>query len=242
MLDQAPALNASVVAVKEAVVSKQTQLAAATHEWEELNAEVPKMVEALEAQVSNLPKAKREATKVELEAMKAAWAEATAAFSAGDPTQAADKGRQVQAKGKELFAAVGDEPGLISGSACNPAGRLLQALLLAVGISWMGLRPPEPVFRGSEQSLGVEFEVAHGVLNAFWPDTPGAKGYELQLYAADGSLVHSWKSPLPGQCEFAQPGAGRTRGTPAFVEVAALNESGQTLMRSQRMVLSIPER
>ena len=110
VLDQAPALNASVVAVKEAVVSKQTQMAAATHEWEKLNAEVPKMVEALEAQVSNLPKAKREAAKVELEAMKAAWAEATAAFSAGDPAQAADKGRQVQAKGKELFQQLGMSP------------------------------------------------------------------------------------------------------------------------------------
>jgi PBP1b-binding outer membrane lipoprotein LpoB len=110
VIQQAPALNASVVAVKEAVVSKQTQLAAATHEWEELNAEVPKMVEALEKQVSNLPKAKREATKTEVEAMKATWAEATAAFTAGDPTQAADKGRQVLAKGKELFQQLGMSP------------------------------------------------------------------------------------------------------------------------------------
>jgi len=110
VLDQTPALNASVLAVKEAVVSKQTQLAAATHEWEELNTEVPKMVEALEAKVPNLPKTKRQAAKVELEALKAAWAEATAAFSAGDPTQAADKGRQVQAKGKELFEQLGMTP------------------------------------------------------------------------------------------------------------------------------------
>ena len=110
VLDQAPALNASVVAVREAVVSKQTQLAAATHEWEKLNAEVPKMVEAIEQQISNLPKAKREAAKASLEEIKATWAEATAAFSAGDPTQAADKGRMVQAKAKEVSQQLGMSP------------------------------------------------------------------------------------------------------------------------------------
>ena len=110
VLDQAPALNASVLAVKEAVVSKQTQVAAATHEWEELNAQVPKMVEAIEKQISNLPKAKREAATASLEEMKATWAEATAAFSAGDPTLAADKGRTVQAKAKEVSAQLGMSP------------------------------------------------------------------------------------------------------------------------------------
>lgn len=110
VLDQAPALNASVLAVKEAVVSKQTQLAAATHEWEQLNTEVPKMVQAIEQQISNLPKAKREAAKASLEELKATWAEATAAFSAGDPTQAADKGRMVQAKAKEVSQQLGMSP------------------------------------------------------------------------------------------------------------------------------------
>jgi hypothetical protein len=110
VLDQAPALNASVVAVKEAVVSRQTQLAAATHEWEALNAEVPKMVQAIEQQIPNLPKAKREAAKASLEEIKTTWAEATAAFSAGDPSQAADKGRMVQAKAKEVSAQLGINP------------------------------------------------------------------------------------------------------------------------------------
>jgi hypothetical protein len=110
VLDDAPALNQSVVVLKDAVVSKQTQLAAATHEWEELNAEVPKMVAAIESQVANLPKAKRDATKTELETMKTMWAEATAAFTAGDPTQAADKGRMAQAKGAELIQQLGMSP------------------------------------------------------------------------------------------------------------------------------------
>ena len=34
--------------------------------------------------------------------MKSQWAEASAAFDAGDPTVAADKGRLVQAKAKEV--------------------------------------------------------------------------------------------------------------------------------------------
>ena len=110
VLDQAPALNQSVLVTKDAVVSKQTQLAAATHEWEELNQKVPKMVQAIENQAANLPKAKREATTAELESMKSMWAEATAAFSAGDPTQAADKGRMVQAKGAELIEKLGMSP------------------------------------------------------------------------------------------------------------------------------------
>jgi chromosome segregation ATPase len=110
VMHSAGELNASVVAVKEAVVSKQTQMAAATHEWETLNAEVPKMVAAIEQQIANLPKAKREAAKASLEELKATWAEATAAFSAGDPAQAADKGRMVQAKAKEVSQQLGMNP------------------------------------------------------------------------------------------------------------------------------------
>jgi hypothetical protein len=110
VLDDAPALNQSVTVLKDAVVSKQTQLAAATHEWEDLNQQVPKIVAALEGQVANLPKAKREATKAELETIKSMWAEATAAFSAGDPTKAADKGRIVQTKGAELMTQLGMSP------------------------------------------------------------------------------------------------------------------------------------
>lgn len=110
VLDGASDLNASVIAVKETVVSKQTQMAAATHEWEDLNQRVPKMVDAIEQQVANLPKAKREATKAELESIKTLWAEATAAFSAGDATQAADKGRQVQTKGAALMEQLGMAP------------------------------------------------------------------------------------------------------------------------------------
>jgi chromosome segregation ATPase len=110
VLDQASGLNQSVTVLKEAVVSKQTQLAAATHEWEALSEEVPKLVQAIESQVGGLPRSKRETAKAELETMKTMWSEATAAFAAGDPTLAADKGRMVQAKGKEVIEQLGMSP------------------------------------------------------------------------------------------------------------------------------------
>jgi hypothetical protein len=80
VLDQAPELNASVIAVKEAVVSKQTQAAAAAREWTDLSEQVPKIVEALQSRVDELSKARKlppevkketlETAKTELEGMK----------------------------------------------------------------------------------------------------------------------------------------------------------------------------
>ena len=110
VLAAAPKANAQVVALTDAVVAKQTQVNAAAAEWEALSEEVPKMVQTIEDQVANLPRSKRDAAKLELETMKAMWTEAAAAFDAGDPMQAADKGRMVQAKGKELIQQFGMTP------------------------------------------------------------------------------------------------------------------------------------
>ena len=44
--------------------------------------------------------------------MKATWAEATAAFSAGDALAATDKARIVQTKAKELQTQLAHDPGL----------------------------------------------------------------------------------------------------------------------------------
>ena len=96
-----------MIALNDVIIAKQTQLAAATHEWEELSLEVPKIVQAIENQVGNLKGSKREAAKAELETMKSLWAEASAAFDAGDPTVAADKGRMVQAKAKQVSEQLG---------------------------------------------------------------------------------------------------------------------------------------
>ena len=117
VLDQAPDLNASVTAVKDAVVSKQTQAAAAAREWTDLSEQVPKIVDALQSRVDELSKVRKlppevkketlETAKTELEGMKTTWAAASAAFSAGQANDAADKGRTVKAKGEELLKQLG---------------------------------------------------------------------------------------------------------------------------------------
>lgn len=106
-----PQFNKEMAALKEITVAKQTQMVAATHEWEALNEEVPKQVQAIQTRVDSLSASKLpkevnkeafEAAKAGLESMKATWAEATAAFSAGDALAATDKARIVQTKAKEL--------------------------------------------------------------------------------------------------------------------------------------------
>jgi hypothetical protein len=106
-----PKFNQDVATLKDAVVAKQTQLAAASNEWDSLKDEVPKSIEAIQNRVDSLAgaalpkdvsKESLKSAKDELENMKSLWAEATAAYSAGDPAQATDKGRAVQEKGKAV--------------------------------------------------------------------------------------------------------------------------------------------
>jgi hypothetical protein len=109
----APKLNTEVSSLKEVVVSRQTQMVAATHEWESLSADIPKMVEAIQTRVTMLSESRSlpknvdqetfEAAKSGLTSMKSMWAEASAAFSAGKAAEAADKARMAQAKGEELL-------------------------------------------------------------------------------------------------------------------------------------------
>jgi hypothetical protein len=106
-----PQFNQEMASLKEVVVSTQTQMVAATREWETLSTEVPKVVEEIQTRVKNLsgsrlPKEVKkeafEAAKASLETMKTTWAEATAAHDAGNALEAADKARMVQAKGEEV--------------------------------------------------------------------------------------------------------------------------------------------
>ena len=107
-----PQFNKEVATLKETLVGQQTQMVAATREWESLNAEVPKAVEEIQTRVNSLassPKLPKEvdqhefeAAKASLETMKTDWAAATAAFSSGNATEAADKARSVQGKVDEV--------------------------------------------------------------------------------------------------------------------------------------------
>jgi len=111
VLKDIPEINANYKIAVETTESNKTLIAAAQNEWQELNAEVPKTVEELDARVATLSQGKlpKEVTKetlasakTELEGMKATWAEAMAAATAGDTLAATDKGRSVQVKGEKL--------------------------------------------------------------------------------------------------------------------------------------------
>jgi hypothetical protein len=112
VIDEVPDFNAQIEAMKTAATVKQ----AATTEWSTLNTEVPQSIDAIQARVDSikpaaLPKdvTKEElaTAKTELETMKATWAEATTAASAGNTAEATDKGRIVQAKANELKNTLG---------------------------------------------------------------------------------------------------------------------------------------
>lgn len=111
-----PQFNAQMMTLKDAVTAGQTVEAAAAVEWNSLNEEVPKAVEAIQARVESLKPAalpkdvtteELTTAKTDLESMKSTWAEATAAASAGHTTEAAEKGRTVLAKAEELKASLG---------------------------------------------------------------------------------------------------------------------------------------
>ncbi len=133
VMEQVPTFNGQVKTLKENVVAKQAIAAASANEWNTLNAEVPKTVEALQIRLdaltgSKLPKEITKETfttaKTDLEGMKSSWAEATAAAAAGDTVAAADKGRLVAAKGEELKNKLGMNPALAASTAtmAPPAG------------------------------------------------------------------------------------------------------------------------
>ena len=115
-----PQFNKEVATLRETLVGKQTQIIAATREWEALNAEVPPTVAAIQVRVDALassPKLPKEvdkhefeAAKASLETMKSTWAEATAAHNAGNATEAADKARSVQEQVAEVKDQLGMEP------------------------------------------------------------------------------------------------------------------------------------
>jgi hypothetical protein len=131
---EVPQFNNDFKALQGAVVQQQTLVVAAQNEWDTLNAEIPKTVEAIEVRVNALAGTKLpkevskenfEAAKTDLETLKATWAEATAAAQAGNTVEAADKGRTVQAKAEEIKTELGMSPALAQSQATMtpPAGQ-----------------------------------------------------------------------------------------------------------------------
>jgi hypothetical protein len=113
------------------------------------------------------------------------------------------------------------------------------AAVLAVGVTWLQQPAAPPVFRGVEQRMGLEVEVDGGALHARWRPIAGAAGYELQLFARDGRLLRSLEAG--GAAATFELGApADSAAAPAFVEVSALDDVGQTLRRSERLALPDP--
>ena len=119
VLEGIPQFNAEIKTLRETMTVEQTAIAAATTEWEALNKEVPPVVAEIENRMKNLSgtrlpkevtKENYEAAKANFEPMKAQWAEATAAFEAGDALAAADKGRQVKQIADEMKTQLGMNP------------------------------------------------------------------------------------------------------------------------------------
>lgn len=112
-----PKLKEAVESLKTAIASGKEQFDAATTEWVAMSADVPQMVAAIQSRVDTLSSSKKlpknvskeafDSAKSGLETMKATWAEASAAFTDGRPTEAAEKARAVKAKGAEVLAALG---------------------------------------------------------------------------------------------------------------------------------------
>jgi predicted nucleic acid-binding Zn-ribbon protein len=130
VVSEVPKFNTEMRTLKESIVSKQTLAVADQREWETLNQEVPKAVEAIQVRVDNLAGTKlpKEITKEtfdtakqELETIKTTWAEAAAAASAGNTTEAATKGRTVQAKAEELKTQLGMDADTAVASISKPA-------------------------------------------------------------------------------------------------------------------------
>lgn len=116
VLAGAPALQKAVDSLAAAVNSGKAQaraaVAAAKTEWEGLNTEVPKMVDAIQARVDELSKKKRlpfgvskdefEGTKSGLESMKTMWADAKSEYAKGDAVEAATKAKTVKGMAQEV--------------------------------------------------------------------------------------------------------------------------------------------
>jgi len=107
---------------------------------------------------------------------------------------------------------------------------------VAAGITWLPRPPPEPVFRGSEQRMGLEVEMYTDALRARWNPVAGAAGYEVRVFAADGRELYDVETnETAATIELETP--VETADAPAFVEVTALDELGQDLQRSDRLAL-----
>jgi hypothetical protein len=113
-LTAAQALPAQIDELKAALTTKKDQLMVT---WKDMEAGLPKMVEAITSRMDILSKSKKlpkgldqatfDQAKVNYDSVKTLWSEATAAGGAGDLMAAIAKGTEARTKATEILSALG---------------------------------------------------------------------------------------------------------------------------------------
>ena len=121
VLTGAPTLNSAISSLKDAAEAKKADaeaaLAKAKDAWGPLNAEVPKMVEAIQSRITALSKSHHlpkgvtkdglAAAKSGVDSLKSMWGEASNASASGDFTTAVSKAQAVKDKAAEIMKSLG---------------------------------------------------------------------------------------------------------------------------------------
>lgn len=99
--------------LSSAVTAKKTEL---TREWTDVSGGVPQMADAIQSRVdilsqskklpAGLDKDKLESAKAELATLKQSWSDASAAYSAGNLTDAVSKAKAAKDKAEEIMTAL----------------------------------------------------------------------------------------------------------------------------------------
>ena len=113
-LTSAQTIPAKIEELKAAVTAKKTELTAT---WTSMSEGLPGMVQAIQSRVDILSKSKKlpkgldqatfDGAKANLAAVTQTWADATAAFGAGNLMAAVTKAQEVKAKAAEIMTALG---------------------------------------------------------------------------------------------------------------------------------------
>ncbi|HEY3783752.1 MAG TPA: hypothetical protein VGL55_00550 [Steroidobacteraceae bacterium] len=121
VLAAAPAVNTAITSLKQDAETKQAAadaaLAQTKQQWRTLSTDVPKMVDAIKAQIDTLSKSRKlpkgitkaslESAKTDAAALDSQWTDATNAVSNEDYAGAVTKGQAVKDKATQIMQSLG---------------------------------------------------------------------------------------------------------------------------------------
>jgi hypothetical protein len=105
--------------VKQAIAARQLQMPVARREFEQLQRELPALVEKIDKRIAELSARKTagktsasslEVAKFRLESLKARWAKTTALFAAGNAIDALERGQELREEALRVDAQLGAGP------------------------------------------------------------------------------------------------------------------------------------